>query len=64
MDTQNVSIFVLGICHLFDFDGAFAGLAFNHPFRSDAGLSHLGIADDQFHKLCMIGWIVEQREIC
>ena len=56
MDTFCVSIFILAVCHLLDLDSALAGLAFgNHPFRCDAGLSQMSIADDQFHEFVVIG---------
>jgi hypothetical protein len=55
--------FVLRVGHLFDFDGTFAGLAFCQSFRSDALLPLLGVADDQFHELGMIGRVIQQREI-
>ena len=60
MDTQNVSIFVLAINHLFNFDGAFARLAFDDLFCGDARLPHLGIANDQLHELRVIGTIIEK----
>ena len=55
-----MSIFVLAICHLFNFDGAFASLAFDDLFCGDAGLAHLGISNDQLHELRMIGTIIEK----
>ena len=60
MDTLYVSIFVLAVCHLFDGNGAFARLTFDDLFSSNAGLSHLGIADDQLHEFCVIDRVIQK----
>ena len=60
MDTFCVSIFVLAINHLFNFDGAFASLAFDDLFCGNASLSHLGISDDQLHELRMIRAVIKK----
>ena len=56
--------FCLAVCHLFNFDGAFASLTLDDLFCSDAGLAHLGVSDDQLHELRMIGAVIEKRKIC
>lgn len=58
-----MSIFILAICHLFNFNDSFPGLAFDDLFRRDADLPILGIANDQLHEFRMVSGIIEKREI-
>lgn len=57
-----VSRFLLGISHLLNRHAfTLALLAFDNAFGSDASLTVLGIANDQFHKFSMIGvGVIEQ----
>ena len=53
MDTFAVSIFLLGVSHLFN-RHTLALLAFDNAFRGDASLAVLCITDDQLHELGVI----------
>ena len=55
-----MSIFILTICHLFNFNDSFPGLAFDDLFSRDAGLPLLGIANDQLHEFRVVSGIIEK----